>query len=76
MTRTARTEFSGTLSGRTCKFKMEVTYKEEPSGWTMSKPSDSKTEGYVVFSEDGHSGRAADLKGGKPENYYEISKKT
>jgi len=78
VTRTTKLEFSGTLSGRTCKFKLEVTNTEEPLGLTfaLGGPRDSKTEGYIVFAEDGRSGQVVELKAGKPEKYYEISKAT
>lgn len=75
ITRIEKFEFSGTVSGRTCKFKFETKRREEPSGWSMlGTPSDSKNEGYIVFAADGKSGKVVDLKAGKPEKYYEILK--
>ncbi len=75
--RIAKFKFSGTVSGRTCKFKLETTRTEEPSGWSfLGTPSDSKIEGYILFAEDGYSAEVAELKAGKPEKYYKISKAT
>jgi hypothetical protein len=75
--RIKKSQFSGTLSGRTGKFKLETTTTEEPSGWSfLGTPSDSKTEGYILFAEDGYSAEVTELKAGKPEKYYKISKAT
>lgn len=75
--RIAKFQFSGTVSGRTCKFKLEITRTEEPSGWSLlGTPSDSKIEGYILFAEDGSSAEVTELKAGKPEKYYKISKAT
>lgn len=77
ITRIKRSNFLGTVSGRTCKFKLETTTTEEPSGWSfLGTPSDSKTEGYILFAEDGYSAEVTELKAGKPEKYYKISKAT
>ncbi|PYT54336.1 MAG: hypothetical protein DMG43_06550 [Acidobacteria bacterium] len=68
-------EFSALASGRTCKFKLENTKREEPPGWAfLGSPSSSTIEGYILFAEDGQSGQVAQLKDGKPEKYYKISK--
>jgi hypothetical protein len=80
-TRTERIEFSGALSGRTCKFKLPASKQDEPqSAWTVLAGSGgsggSTVEGYILFAEDGRSGRVAELKDGKPEKYYEVSRLT
>src|SRR5713101_3299339 len=73
--RIERFEFSALLTGRTCKFKLENTKREEPPGWTLLGGSSSSTiEGYILFAQDGNSGQVAQLKDGKPETYYKISK--
>lgn len=73
--RTESFEFTGVLTGRTCKFKLVSTKSEEPqtvrtilSGATGSQA----IEGYIVFREDGNTGWVAELKDGRPEKYYEI----
>lgn len=78
ITRTEKFQFSGTLIGRTCKFKLEITKTEEPPGFRslLGGSGDSKTEGYIIFAEDGNSANVAELKEGKPEKYYKISKAT
>jgi hypothetical protein len=77
ITRIEKTQFSGTASGRTCKFKLEIARTEEPSGWPLlGTPSDSKIEGHILFAEDGYSAEVTELKAGKPEKYYKISKAT
>ena len=78
VTRTERFEFSGTLSGRTCKFKLSASKHDEPqSAWAVLAGSGSSTvEGYILFAEDGRSCRVAELKDGKPEIYYQVSKLT
>ena len=77
ITRIEKTQFSGNVSGRTCKFNIEKTRTEEPSGWSLlGSPSDSKIEGYILFAEDGYSAEVTELKAGKPEKYYKISKAT
>lgn len=78
VTRIEKQEFSGTLSGRTCKFKLEIKRREEPPGVAsiLGGPSDSKMEGYIVFTDDGNSAKVAELKAGKVEKYYEISRVT
>lgn len=78
ITRTERFQFSGALSGRTCKFKLEIARTEEPVAFhsLLGGSGDSKTEGYMVFTEDGNSADVAELKAGKPEKYYKISKAT
>ncbi len=75
VTRIERFKFSATLSGRTCKFKLETSKYDEPRSWTFGGlPSSSTIEGYVLFGEDGLSGQVAELKDGKPEKYYKVSK--
>jgi hypothetical protein len=75
ITRIEKLQFSGTVSGRTCKFKLETERREDPPGWSiLGSPSDSKIEGFILFAEDGHSANVAELKAGKPEKYYQISK--
>jgi len=77
ITRIEKSQFSGTVSGRTCKFKLETTRTEEPSGWSLlGTPSDSKIEGYILFAKDGCSAEVTELKAGRPEKYYKISKAT
>jgi tetratricopeptide (TPR) repeat protein len=77
VTRIERFEFSGALSGRTCKFKLQTNQYDEPSSWTVSgAPSSSTIEGYIVFAQDGRSGQVTELNEGKPEKYYSISKFT
>lgn len=67
--------FTGTLSGRTCKFKLETSKRDEPQVWTLlGGPSSSTIEAYVLFAEDGQSGQVAQIKDGKPEKYYGVSK--
>lgn len=71
VTRIERFEFSGTLSGRTCKFKLETGKRDEPPSWTfLSLPSNSTVEGYILFAEDGRSAQVVETKSGKPEKYY------
>ncbi len=73
ITKIEKHDFSGTLSGCTCKFKLEITRTEEPPGFSiLGGPSNSRVEGYIVFAEDGNSGNVAELKSGKPEKYYQI----
>jgi hypothetical protein len=77
VTRTERFEFSGNLTGRTCKFKLSASKHDDPSAaWTpfSGMSGDQTIEGYILFAEDGRSGRVAELKGDKPEKYYEVSK--
>jgi hypothetical protein len=74
ITRIEKIVFTGKVSGRTCKFKLESTRIEEPSGWSILAGSgDSKTEGYIVFAEDGQSGEVVELKSGRPDKYFSIS---
>jgi hypothetical protein len=75
ITRIKKSQFSGTMSGRTCKFKLETTTTEEPSGWSLlGTPSDSRIEGYILFAEGGYSAEVTELNAGRPEKYYKISK--
>ncbi len=75
ITKVERFEFSGTLSGRTCKFKLVASKHEDPASWSfLGGPSESTLEGYILFAEDGLSGWVAELKDGKPEKYYMVSK--
>jgi tetratricopeptide (TPR) repeat protein len=75
VTRIVSFEFSATLSGRTCKFSLETRKRDEPASWTLTGiPSSSKTEGYILFAEDGRFGEVAELREGKPDRYYRISK--
>jgi Flp pilus assembly protein TadD len=78
ITRTEKFQFSGNLSGRTCKFRLEITRSEEPLGFRslLGGSGDSKAEGYIIFAEDGNSADVVELKAGKPEKYYKISKAT
>ena len=70
-------EFSGTVSGRVCKFELVTSRQDEPSSWTFGGLAGSSTlEGYIVFSEDGSKGVVAELKDEKLHNFYEISKLT
>jgi len=77
VTRTERFEFSGNLTGRTCEFKLKASKHDDPqTAWaSLSGSSGTQTiEGYMLFAEDGRTGRVAELKGDKPEKYYEVSK--
>lgn len=76
VTRIERFEFSGALSGRTCKFKLETSKYEEPPSWTFGLPSSSTIEGYILFAKDGRSAQVVELKDEKPERYYEVLKLT
>jgi predicted Zn-dependent protease len=77
VTRIERFEFSAVVSGHTCKFKVENSKAEDPSGWTLlGSPSSSTVEGYILFAEDGRSGQVAQIKDGKPEKYYKVTKLT
>jgi Flp pilus assembly protein TadD len=68
-------EFTGSMSGRTCKFKLARSRRDEPGYLTFAdSSSDSTIEGYILFAQDGQSGRVAQLKNGEPEKYYNISK--
>jgi hypothetical protein len=73
--RIKKSQFSRTVSGRTCKFKLETTRTEEPPDWSLlGAASDSKIEGYILFAEDECSAEVTELKAGRPEKYYKISK--
>jgi tetratricopeptide (TPR) repeat protein len=77
VTRTERFEFSGKMTGRTCKFKLSATKHDDPqAAWaTLSSLAGTQAiEGYMLFAEDGRTGRVAELKGDTPEKYYEVSK--
>jgi hypothetical protein len=75
VTRVEELKFSGTLSGRTCKFKLETSRYDDPEALGYSGlPSDSAIEGYILFAENGLSGKVAELKDGKPQEYYVVSK--
>jgi Flp pilus assembly protein TadD len=75
VTRIEEFEFSGTLSGQTCKFKLETNRYDDPASFGFSGlPTDSSVEGYILFAEDGLSGKVAELKDGKPQEYYVVSK--
>lgn len=62
-TRTERFEFSGTLTGCTCQFKLSSSKHDDPqTAWTILAGSGTSTiEGYILFAEDCRSGRAAEL---------------
>lgn len=77
ITKIEKSEFSGRLLGRTCKFKLETSRTEEPPYLTLlGGPSSSTVEGYILFAEDGLSGQVAEVKDGKPHKYYNVLKST
>ncbi|HEV2522924.1 MAG TPA: hypothetical protein VGT24_11130 [Candidatus Acidoferrales bacterium] len=76
ITRTEKFEFIGTLTGRSCKFKLSSSKHDDPPSAlsALSGAGGQTIEGYILFGKDGRSGKVAELKDGKPEKYYDISK--
>lgn len=74
--RTETFELSGAMIGRTCKFTLTSNKHDNPYTTlsALSGLGGANIEGYILFAEDCRSGRVAELKDGKPEKYYEISK--
>lgn len=77
-----RIVFLGQVHGRTCKYG--VTRRMGPGSGKLGNAavarilgggtSTSTSEGYIVFAPNGQSGSAAQLKKGRPEEYYQIQK--
>jgi hypothetical protein len=69
--------FSGQVEGRTCKFRVET--ETLPIGQprhigVLLAGGRIAREGHIVFSHDGNSGQACELKNGKPSEFYSITK--
>jgi tetratricopeptide (TPR) repeat protein len=69
--------FRGPVEGRTCGFRWES--KRIPavllgSLSTLLGDAHSVREGYIVFSADGNSGEACEMKEGKPTDFYQITR--
>ncbi len=67
--------FSGSVTGRSCKFEIES--ETLPTGIAAAAFAGlyaSTVKGYLVFAVDGRSGDVVELKDGRPEKYYSISK--
>lgn len=66
-----RKDFSGALRGRTCKFTLTTTKRQEPATAVnlLALPAEETTEGYILFTKDGNSARVLTTKSGKPETY-------
>ncbi len=75
-TRTETFELSGVMTGRTCKFKLTSSKHDEPytALSVLSGLGGVNIEGYILFNLDFRSGQVAELKNGRPEKYYKISK--
>jgi hypothetical protein len=68
---TESVNFTGTLKGRSCKFKLETHVTTEPFSL---RAGNSTTEGYILFTEDGLSAEVIEIQNGKPSAQYTVQK--
>jgi hypothetical protein len=74
---TRRLHVSDRVEGRTCFFRLKTEILSSgplTSLRSILGGSQPDREGYIVFTADGKSGEACDIKDGKPTQFYSITR--